>query len=146
MENMHSLEKHLKRLHSLCRLCGGRSVSTKSRWKKSPSLCKTYENSIMCYYRMSISDDIHEQHSKTLCSTCCTRIRSLRKCDRDGSNKEAWIKKANSLLEDSGQLWKGYHPTDSSNECASCSHYINQSKLHDSNKQRIQDEERSPLL
>ena len=137
MENHgHDLDTHVTRLNCLCRICGNRSRSPKEMQKnKKPSLCTTYQDSILIFCQMDISNDIHVKHSKTVCSRCAINIRLLRTSDR---HRERLVKKTVNLLSLSKHLWTAYDST-SSNQCASCEHYLQQSLKHPSNRRRTQD-------
>ena len=115
----HTLQTHDRLLNELCRLCANRTLSRKEKdLKTKPLLCSRHQDDIFFMLNIDLSLDVTGKHSKTLCSKCDSRIRTIKR-RKSKSVLEQFKKQINELCH----IWVDYDPKLTIGQCSACSHH-----------------------
>ena len=123
LEHTHTELLHNDRLHSLCRVCGGRS--NKSSKPRPPTLCKYVAQELDLFHGINISFDKTDTHSSTLCVKCYARLVKLKSSTNPSVIS---LQRAKSEINKAAHLWSGFDATLIIQDCPVCSLFISQAK------------------
>jgi hypothetical protein len=123
---VHTEDLHMQRLHSLCRICGRRSQTCKV--KNAPKLCKYYASHMYKLHDIHVSEEENgTKYSKTLCSSCCSRMCKLYSHDKETNPSLSLLKVACDDFNNSKGLWTEYNSTIDVSDCSVCQRFAEQS-------------------
>ena len=120
----HSRSLHMERLHSLCRVCGGRS--RKRTMDSSLKLCKHVVAELVLFHDIDILFDRNDTHSKTVCTKCYSRLKSF--LSRSDIPSATTMRHAECLIDSAAHLWKEFDATQPEEECSVCSRFLRQTR------------------
>ena len=121
--HVHSAFLHSRRLHSLCRVCGGRS--SKSTKPRAPILCRYAAQELDRFFGVNVSLDCPDVHSSTLCSRCYGTVIGLKS---SASPSQTTMERGRSEAGKAAHLWKEFDGTVAVADCGVCSTFTSQMK------------------
>lgn len=116
---IHSEASHSNKLHELCRVCTGRSLTVKQKKLKRRKLnCKDFFSDILLTFNVNISEDKNETHSSSICYPCVNRIKRIKS---DAGIQT--IEKARNVIPSMHFLWEPFDASKRNTDCSVCCQY-----------------------
>ena len=119
----HDQSVHEKRLNSICRVCGEKSITSRT---KSAHIynCVNHQKLIETCYQIDITSDIDLFHSRTMCRKCFDKMRHF----NSGFISEQAVLGLREKSLSLSSIWTGFDSNLKMTDCKSCMHFESMAK------------------